>query len=122
MGILGTQIYIGDLEVKESSIFIGDTLSSINPIITPDNIPSDSLLGWLDASTYESTDSWYSREGNATASLSGSTLPVWKSDFGGVFNYTTASNSTITSTINSINNLTGSDYTIFVVGRHSGGR
>ena len=102
------------------SIFLNDKIATINPIIDQ-NLPTQSLLAWFDASTYNSTDSWYARQGNATASLSGSTPPSWKSDFGGIFNYTTASVSDITSSISlPLNILTSSNYTIFVATRYSG--
>ena len=116
----GTLAYLGSTPLNYGTFIIEDKPVTLNP--TPDEfLPTASLSGWLSAATYTSTDSWYSRQGNATASLSGSVPPSWKSDFGGIFNYTTASNSTITGPIpDVINTLTGSNYTIFVIGRQSG--
>lgn len=115
-----TQAYLGSTPLPYGSLILNDKVAVINPIEGA-TLPTQSLLGWLDASTYTSTDSWYARQGNATASLSGSTPPLWKSDFGGIFSYTTASVSAITSSVNlPLNILTSSNYTIFVVGRQSG--
>lgn len=116
------------------TIYIGNTL--VNDVMLGSKrmdipferkIPTQSLLAWFDGTYYNNTDSWYSVKGNATASLSGSVLPQWKAEYGGIFNYTTASISVITSSLsNLINVLTssatanGTDFTIFVTTRYSG--
>jgi hypothetical protein len=120
MAYLGTQVYLGDTLIQAKGLYLGQFEALINPTSSVE-LPTNGLAAWFNASTYPNSGSWNAYIGNGTASLAGSTLPAWKADFGGIFNYTTASDSTITGPgPNSINTLTASNYTIFVVGRQSG--
>ena len=111
-------IFLGNKEIGLASL---GSLPVADIQQLPIQIPSASLSAWFNAATYTLSGSWLARQGNATASLAGSVPPSWKSDFGGIFSYTTASNSTLTGPLpDVINTLTGSNYTIFVVGRQSG--
>jgi hypothetical protein len=122
MGILGTQIYIGDLEVKESSIFIGDTLSSINPTITPDTLPTDGLVFHLDANDYVSGSStWLSSAGSKpiTGSIATNTyMPVVTNNAGKTI--TLIPSQSINIEPRTELDYGELEYTLFLVARYSG--
>lgn len=122
MGILGTQIYIGDLEVKDSSIFIGDTLSSINPTFTPDAIPTNGLVFHLDANDYVSgSTTWLSSAGSKpiTGSIATNTyMPVVTNNAGKTI--TLIPSQSINIEPRSELDYSTSEYTLFLVARYSG--
>ena len=121
MDILGTQIYIGDLEIKESSIFIGDTLSSINPILV-NELPTDGLVFHLDANDYVSgSTTWLSSAGNKaiTGSIATNTyMPVVTNNAGQTI--TLIPSQSINIEPRSELDYSTLEYTLFLVARYSG--
>lgn len=119
MAELATKVYLGDIDVTNTGLYLGDQLVVMNPFEdTGTNIPTSSLVFWLDPSTLTTGSSvWNSNYGLAfSGSFTGQTPVKKPSDY--VVNFTTSSAMRFGG--NASLDYTGQDFTLFIVNRYSG--
>jgi hypothetical protein len=124
MAEVGTQVYLGGVEIVSNALLLGNDNILINsfdstpaPPAPPATIPQAGLQFWLDPTTYTTSGSkWLAKQGNATGSFTGSYIYSGST----FFNMNTASlcNFNTTSSLNY--GFLAQPNTLFVVGRSSG--
>ena len=122
MAEVGTQVYLGSVEIVSNALLLGNDNILINsfdstpaPPAPPATIPQAGLQFWLDPTTYTTSGSkWLAKQGNATGSFTGNYIYSGST----FFNMNTASVCAFNTT-SSLNYGTQPN-TLFVVGRSSG--
>lgn len=89
--VIGTQTYLGDIQLVENAYFLGDkqvVVKEYQPLAPEPLPPTDGLKFWFNGADWSGTGNWLASYGNATASLFGVTKLT---ENGGVLDFQSSS-------------------------------